>query len=386
MLLFEHEGKAFLREYDISTPRGAVVGGVGEVGAALAVVPLPAMVKAQVLAGGRGKAGGILAARTAGDVERQVGALGASRVKGLPVERVLVEEQVTAAREWYAAMTLDGEHILALLSRRGGMDVEAFFRDQRDAFEVIPVEPLFGLAEYQVRNALDRLGVEAGRWPPFCALLTRLARMFRDLDATLVEINPLAEMDDGTLVALDARVEVDEGAFFRQPRLRAIHEGRPPGSDLLGRMRALEIQFVPLGGAVGLVSSGAGAGVTIMDWVAREGSRVAGFMDLDYAIIGGRTEEALRLAIAHLDGEPSVRSLLVNFTTCGLRLDLIAATLVKVLDELGGGQRKPLFIHLAGNRGPAAQVLVRQAGYRICETLGEAVRGASRAAAGDGRP
>lgn len=219
-------------------------------------------------------------------------------------------------------------------------------------------------------------------WPPLCATTSRLVRMFRELDATLVEVNPLAEIGDGTLVALDARVRVDEGAFFRQPRLRALQAARRVESSIIDQMRALEIQFVPLGGAVGVVSSGAGAGVAILDWIEREGSRAAGFMDLDYAFLAGKTGDALRLAIRYLNGEATVRSLLVNVTTCGLRLDLIAQTLVEVLDELRGELGKPLFIHLQGNRSCAAQAVVRGAGYPLYETLGEAVRGASRASVG----
>ena len=382
MLLFEHEGKAFLREYGIATPRGVLVRPGTDVEGAWADVSLPVMVKAQVLTGGRGKAGGIRMAGTASDARAHASALDGSTVHGMPVEGVLVEECVDVRQEFYVAVTFDGEAMIVLLSTHGGVDVERFFLDARESFATICVDPLFGISEYQVRKALHRLGVGTRVWPQLGALTSRLVRMFRELDATLVEINPLAELGDGTLMALDARVQVDDGALFRQPRLRAMQAARRRESSIGEQMRALEIQFVPLGGAVGVVSSGAGAGVAIMDWIEREGSRAAGFMDLDYAFMGGKTEEALRLALGYLNRQTAVRSLLVNFTTCGLRLDLIAAALVKVLDELRPELGKPLFIHLQGNRSCVAQAVVREAGYPLYETLGDAVRGASRVAAG----
>lgn len=385
MLLFECEGKEILRDYGIPTPRGVVVGSLEAVPDALASLTPPVMIKAQVLAGGRGKAGGIASGETSADVPRLIGKLLGSSLKGHRVERVLLEEQVQLKGEYYAGVTLEGEGIIVLLGVRGGVDVEASFAMDRGSVEVIRVDPLFGIHEYQVRAALEHLGISAEIWFPFGQIVTQMVRIFREVDATLVEINPLAEAADGKLVALDARVEVDDGALFRQPRLREIQSGRGVESGVMQQLQALEIQYVPMGGEVGLVSSGAGAGVTILDWIDLEGGRPDGFMDLDYAILGGKTEDGLRLALNFLGSKPQVRSILVNFTTCGIRVDLIAEALVKVLDGFGDALRKPVFIHIQGNRGATAHALIRQAGYHLCETLGQAVREACRAAAGDKR-
>jgi succinyl-CoA synthetase beta subunit len=143
-------------------------------------------------------------------------------------------------------------------------------------------------------------------------------------------------------------------------------------------MQALDVQYVPIGGSIGLVSSGAGVGTTLMDWVAREGCRLHSFVDLDYAIIGGQTEGGMALVLDTLMDDPSVKAIIVNFTTCGLRLDMIARSLVKVLDARRPRLEVPLFVHLQGNRAPIGQKIVREAGYEVVDRLGNAVRKATR--------
>lgn len=384
MLLFEFEGKALLREHGIAVPRGDVVTRAADVPAALAQIPPPLMVKAQVLSGGRGKAGGVRSADTVTEVEEAAGRLLGSTLKGHRIERLLLEERVPIKSEYYAAVTVDGHDVLVLLGAQGGVDIEAFFAQEASTIQVVPVDPLYGVQAYQVRRALERLGVRPELWTPFAAFVINLNAAFRAADATLVEVNPVAEAPDGRLVALDARIEVDEGAFFRQPRFRAIQAERVPDSPVLRTMRELEIQYVPFGGNVGLLSSGAGAGVTILDWIDDEGEKPAAFMDIDYAILSDKTEAAMRTALTLFCEDPRVRSIVVNVTSCGVRVDGIAATLVKVLRDMGDAVSKPCFIHIQGNRAAEAHTVIRRAGYRLCERLGEAVREACRAAR-DGR-
>lgn len=379
MLLYEHEGKALFREYGIPTPDFAVARDGADLEAILSGVRPPVMVKAQVLAGGRGKAGGIVAAGSVEAARDAAARFLGSTIKGLGVESVLIEPQVGIERELYLAATFDAEEMLLLVGGHGGMDVESYFTDP-SGVQAVRIDPRYGPSEYQVRNALDRLGVAPALWSGLARIALDLFRLFRACDARLAEINPLAVTGDGGLVALDARVEVDDGALFRQPRLAEIQRARGHGDGFETRLKELQVQYVPLGGSVGLVSQGAGAGVAIMDWVELEGSRVAAFVDMDYAILSGQIEEALRFVLGHLVETPSVRSLLVNFTTCGVRVDLVAEALAKVLGELRGRRRQPVFIHLGGNREAAAHALMQGAGHELCATLGEAVRGACRAA------
>lgn len=379
MLLLEHEGKDIFREYGIATPRGVVLERSNP--DALHSAPLPAVAKAQVPTGGRGKAGAILTASTAPELAAAVKKLFGAEVRGFPVERVLVEEQKQARREYYLAIIFDGEEQLLLIGARGGVDVELFYGAGRQEFATVVIDPVYGLPEFRVREALASLSIDQALRSKFIDVATRLARIFRAVDATLVEINPLAEMSDGSLVALDAKVIVDDGALFRQPRF-AGRKNIEAADSVARRMRELEIQYFPLGGSVGLIGSGAGAGVTIMDWVAHEGGKLAAFVDLDYAVLSGRTEDGLRTVLEHYQTTPSVRSIIVNFTACGVRVDLIAESLVKVLREANGAVRKPMSMHFQGNRSGTARTILREAGYVPYENLGDAVRAATAAARG----
>jgi succinyl-CoA synthetase beta subunit len=380
VLLFEHEGKAVLREHGILTPQGMLAESEADVAAAARALSAPFMVKSQVLAGGRGKAGGIRSATDASELHREAGAMLGSTVRELPVRALLIEERVTIQEERYMALLLDGEQMLLVLGRRGGVEVEELFAGTRDGFEVVKIDPAFGLSAHQVRASLEELGIAPQWWASYCEIAERLARLFRQCDATLAEINPLAELGDGKLIAVDARIIIDDGALFRQAKFASIAKSRTPPDGLAARMLALEIQYVPIGGPIGLISSGAGVGTTVMDWVAREGSSLNAFVDLDYAIMSGHTEAGIALVLDTLISDPAIKAIIVNFTTCGLRLDEIARALVKALDAQRSRIAVPIFVHLQGNRAPLGHALVREAGYEVVDKLGDAVRKAVRIA------
>jgi len=363
MLLLEYEGKELLREYGVPTPRSTLLEKASFAGTDSPSPSFPAVVKAQVPTGGRGKAGGIVAVSSTQEFRAAVSRLFAAEIKGFPVERVLVEEQKAALHEYYLAIIFDGEDQLLLIGARGGVDVESYYGSGRKEFATVMLDPVYGLQEFRLREALAELSISRNLWSRFNDVAYRLVRMFRAYDATLAEINPLAELDDDTLIALDARVVIDDGALFRQPRFagRVAVEA----NDAVAR----------------LIGSGAGCGITIMDWVAHEGSKLAAFVDLDYAVLSGQTESGLRLVLEHFMADSSVRSIIVNFTACGVRVDLIAQALAKVLKEKDRSL-KPMFAHFQGNRSVAARDIMREAGYPPFERLGDAVRSAAAVARG----
>ena len=375
MLLLEYEGKEILREYGIPTPSGVVVA-KDAISSSQPSLCFPAVLKAQVPTGGRGRAGGIVVAPTMEAFQTASCALFAARIKGLPVERILVEDQKTTRHEYYLAVMFDGEEQVLLIGAQGGVDVESYYGSGRESFATVLIDPVYGLPEFRVRDALRELSIKPSLWGPFTDMAARLARLFRGCDATLAEINPVAELESGELVALDARIVIDDGALFRQPRF-AGRKAIEAADDVVRRMEALQIQYVPLGGSVGLIGSGAGCGVTIMDWVARGGGRLAAFVDLDYAVLSGQTEAGLRLVLEHFLGDAGVRSIIVNFTACGVRVDLIAESLAKVLDGVDRSRLKPMYVHFEGNRRDVARETMRKAGFPPCERLGDAVRAAT---------
>lgn len=381
MLLLEHEGKEVLRKFGIATPTGVIIGPDDDTMSALQGLNGPYMVKAQILAGGRGKAGGILSADTRATAKMAASRLFGATIKGHNARSLLIEEKVPIRNERYLAILLNGEQIVCLIGRFGGADVENFFAGDKGDFHEIKIDPVYGLGGYQLRAALECLGIAPGLWPAFSNVAGKLYEIFRTCEATLVEINPIGELADGSLIALDARIVIDDGALYRQPRFASIDKKRSFDDPLLQRMKELEIQYVPIGGSIGLVSSGAGVGVTIMDWVAREGGRVAAFVDLDYAILSGRTKPGLELVLHHFLDSTDIRAIIVNFTTCGIRLDLIAEALLAVLRERGPERlNKPLYLHLQGNRAAIAHRMLRDAGFPVCDALGDAVRRAAAVA------
>ena len=375
MMLLEHEGKALLGEYDIPIPKGVVVA-QGELPPPN--LSGPVMIKAQVPIGERGKAGGIRSVDRIADLPSVLASLFQTPIGEHKVEVVLIEEKIAFRHERYLAILIDGEDVLLVIGRTGGIEVEQLAVHDRRNFTTVTIDVSYGLGEYQVRTALEDLGIPAGLWPGYVKVATHLARLLRECDATLAEINPLAEREDGSLIALDARINVDAGAFFRQPRFAEIEKRRISSDNRAEQMKKLEIQYVPMGGSVGLLSSGAGVGVTIMDWVALEGESIASFVDIDYAIMSGNTEPAIRLVLDVLEADPNVRAIIVNFTSCGLRLDLIAEMLRDVL--AGRALGKPIALHIQGNRAEAAHRMLREAGFAVIDKLGDAVRYAVRAA------
>src|SRR5262249_8840409 len=217
----------------------------------------PAILKAQVPTGGRGRAGGIVVASTAQAFETASRALFATRIKGFPVEHILVEDQKTIWHEYYLAVMFDGEDQVLLIGAQGGVDVESYYGSGRESFATVLLDPVYGLPEFQVRDALRKLSIKSSLGGPFTDMAARLARLFRASDATLAEINPVAELEGDELIALDVRIVIDDGALFRQPRF-AGRKAVESADDVVRRMEALQIQYVPLGGSVGLIGSGAG--------------------------------------------------------------------------------------------------------------------------------
>jgi succinyl-CoA synthetase beta subunit len=376
LLLLEHEGKAVLREYGIPTPKGAVVlSGREAPELSRGLVP-PLIAKVQVPAGARGKAGGIRSILSDDDLETNVRALLETAIRGHTPVSVLVEEKVAIARERYLGIMLHGAETRLLIGRQGGVDVEGLVDQDRSSIAVVPVRHGQRPDEDKVIDALLRLDIAANLHPTYIDIVMRLAALFIERDAVLAEINPLAELTDGTLRALDARIAIDGASLFRQPQFNAIAAARAPADPRYRRMRELEVQYVPIGGSIGLVSSGAGLGVTLMDWVVEEGQRLAAFVDLDYSIMSGKAEPAMRLVFDLFDSDPQVRSIIVNFTSCGLRLDAIANELVKVMKARPAGA-KPTRVHLQGNRAAEAHRLLRAAQLDLVETLGDTVRQAA---------
>jgi succinyl-CoA synthetase beta subunit len=348
----EHVAKAkVLTPAGIAVPRGVLCATPAEARAAAEALGACA-VKAQVATGKRGKAGGISLAATPDEAERAAAAILGMRIGDHRVERLLVEEQVAIAREFYAAVLHDvgARRPLVLFSTEGGMDIEEVAEAKPAAIRRHLMDPRETATPEDFAPMLAGLGVDAHA-PQIADVFARLYRAFGETDAELIEINPLALLADGRAVALDCKYVLDDAAAYRQEQLAKL--GSPGVMTALERRgAALGLKFIELDGNVGVLANGAGLTMTTMDVIRHLGGRPANFLE-----IGGeaytRSEAALELVLSN----PGVKALVVNFCGAFARTDVMAEGVVKAWAKLK--PKQPVFFSIHGTGEEEAVALVR---------------------------
>ncbi|TXM94770.1 ATP-grasp domain-containing protein [Methylobacterium sp. WL116] len=374
MNFLEHVAKArVLAPAGIPIPRGIHCVTAEDAAAAAAELG-PCMVKAQVPTGKRGKAGGIRAAMTPDEAREVAGAILGMTIDGHRVESVLLEERAAIAREFYAALLTDTESRtpLVLFSTEGGMDIEEVAATRPDALRRHRVNLDRGFDGEAARALLDGLDLGPAR-EQIEAILPALYRIGGTVDAELIEINPLALLEDGRVVALDCKLTLDDSAAFRNADLTA--EASPePMSPLEREGAELGLKFIQLDGDVGVLANGAGLTMTTMDVISHCGGRPANFLE-----IGGeaytKSEAALRLVLAN----PGVKSLVVNFCGAFARTDVMAEGVVTAWKRLA--PEVPVFFSIHGTGEDEAVRLVRDGlGVEPYDLMEDAVQAAVEAA------
>jgi succinyl-CoA synthetase beta subunit len=374
MNLAEHAAKPLLAAAGIAVPDGEVV--ADPAAAARAVARLGAcMVKAQVGAGRRGKAGGIRPATTPAAAEAAANAILAMTIGGEPVERLLVERRIAIARELYAAVLTDAESKgpLLLAAAEGGMEIEELAARSPDTLLRIPVDIRHGITAEEIGPQLAPLGLDA-LTDVLAVALARLYTVYATSDAELVEINPLALSADGALVALDCKLVVDDAAAARQPRLAAL---AAPERRTALEERALHhgLRLIELDGDVGVLANGAGLTMTTMDAVRHYGGEPANFLE-----IGGEAYRLGKPALELVLANPKVKSLVVNFCGAFARTDVMTAGIVEAWQALEPAI--PVFFSIHGTGEDEAVALVRERlGLEPFEVMDDAVKAAVAAAA-----
>ncbi|MDA4116368.1 MAG: acetate--CoA ligase family protein [Thaumarchaeota archaeon] len=360
MRLFEYEGKALFSRYGIPVPRSKLARDESQALSALGEVGLPAVLKAQVLSGGRGNAGGVVLVRTRGDAEKEAGRLFALKVGGEPTRALLVEEASEHGEEMYVSITLNRgrREFVALASRSGGMEVES---RAEGAMVDVPV-PLEGLSDSAASELGARLGLSGKTSAEFRSILLKLERLCREEECELAEINPLAVHADGSLIALDSKVVLDDNALFRHPEFSQL----PPEDPLEGEAARFGFAFVRLDGRVAVVGNGAGLVLSTLDLVADAGGKAACFLDLGGGAQRDRVEAALRL----VRGLPSARAVLVNIFGGITRTTDVAEGLIDVVSER---PMVPVFARISGAEEAEARALLSGSGVPVYATAQEAV-------------
>src|SRR5579862_2022615 len=368
MNLHEYQAKQLLASYGVPVPEGRVASSAEEAAAAAEALGGKLwVVKAQVHAGGRGKAGGVKLARDLEQVRAAAaGMLGQRLVtkqtgaEGLPIERVYVESGSEIARELYLSLTLNRERgrIAIVASAAGGMDIETVAHDTPEKILSATVHPAAGLQPYQCRQLGFALGLKAKQLDQFQSLVTALYRLYIERDASLIEINPLIVTKSGDLVALDCKLDIEANALFRQKDMAAL---RDPGQEDPMEQRASEheLNYVSLDGNIACMVNGAGLAMATMDLIKLHGGAPANFLDVG----GGATAERVTAAFELILSNPRVRAVLVNIFGGIVRCDLIAEGVIKAVKRVG--VRVPVVARPEGTNAEAARAMLASSGLRI---------------------
>jgi succinyl-CoA synthetase beta subunit len=372
MLLNENEGKALLREFGIPTPAGCRVETTPEFETALSQLGFPVVLKAQIAAGARGKNGGILFASSAGEAREHFGALLGREINGLLVSAILVEQKLDIRKERYIGYIIHDNLITLMVGRDGGVDIEQSAAEDPSSVLLIPIERDIEAAKDDIEAGLRRFQVSPKFFEAYLQLCRNLFAAFVAGDCTMAEINPVAELGDGRLVAVDARIDIDPQALSRQARFG--ESGEPEASDgKAGSYRAPALHRLHNGGPIGLIGMGGALGLTMIDWLASARAPVSAIVDIDDAIGAGRTKEAVGALLEEIEAIPGTRAILINLISCGYEIDGIAADIVATISQRKGRAKLPLILHFKGNKAPAADRIIHEAGFENCVSLKRAV-------------
>ena len=364
MNLHEYQAKAVLREYGIPTPRGVVVSQAAQCASAAAELGGAAWVaKAQIHAGGRGKAGGVRLVRCVDELDAVAGQLLGSRLTtyqnapdGQPVNQLLIEETLAIARELYLSITVDraAERIGFVASAAGGMDIEEVARTEPDKILKEWVNPVTGFMDYQGRNLAFGLGLEGEQIGAFVKLAKTLYRVFLDKDLALLEINPLIVTSDGTLLPLDCKMGVEDNALYRQKALAQIADDTqidPKEAEA----HAHEVNYIALNGNIGCMVNGAGLAMATMDLIKLSGGMPANFLDVG----GGATAATVAQAFKIILADPNVKAVLINIFGGIMRCDVIAQGVIDAVKEVG--VTIPVVVRLEGTNVELGRKMLAEA-------------------------
>lgn len=383
MDIHEYQAKELLAGFGVPVPRGSVAYSADQaVYAATEIGGWHWAVKAQIHAGGRGKAGGVKLCRTYQDVAAAAKALlGATLVThqtgaaGKVVHRVYVEAAEPFVRELYLGFVLDrkAERIRVIASAEGGMEIEDIARDKPESLLQIEVEPAVGLQPFQAREIAFGLGLNLKQVSQAVQTILGCYRAFRDLDATMVEINPLVITKDDRVVALDAKMSFDDNALFRRRQIvemRDVQEEDP--REALANQHGLN--YVGLAGDIGCIINGAGLAMATMDMIKYAGGEPANFLDVG----GGASPERVQTAFNLVLSDKNVKAILVNIFAGINRCDWVAQGVV----QAARGLQVPLIVRLAGTNVEAGQKIIAESGLPIitADSLAEAAQKAVWAA------
>lgn len=373
MNLHEYQAKTLLQKYNVPVPRGQVVSIAKDVASVISEIANDAwVVKAQVHAGGRGKAGGVKVVKSVSEAQSVASSLlGKTLVTyqnapdGQPVNQVLVEETLPIARELYLSMLVDRslERVVVVASSAGGMDIEEIAQTSPEKILQEVCDPLSGLVDYQARNLAFKLDLIGDQVAAFSRLLKNLYRLFKENDLALLEINPLVVTTDGKLFALDCKMSLDDNALYRQKSLAEQRDWSQEDSKEADAHHA-GINYIALNGNIGCMVNGAGLAMATMDLIKLHGGAPANFLDVG----GGATAETVTKAFKIILADNNVKAILVNIFGGIMRCDIIAEGIITAVRDVG--MQIPVIVRLEGTNVELGKQMLQTSGLNIISADG----------------
>lgn len=377
MNLQEYQTKSIFARYDILTPKGKTAASGAEAKQIAEELGGRVVVKAQVLTTGRGKAGGIRLAKNAKETEEAATKILGILINGLPVYKVLVDEAVNIQKELYLAILTDRNSSQPILVATG----DAGINSNQTAKEIdrllvkMAINPLFGIHEFQAREMALAIDLPAEYWKSFIRICLALWKIYRDQDATMVEINPLVITDGKKLIALDCKISIDDNALFRHPELSEIRDNDFEEPSEI-EARKYQFSYIRLNGEIGCMVNGAGLAMTTMDMVHLFGGRPANFLDIG----GGASSEQVSVAFKIILSDPQVKAILVNIFGGITRCDEVARGIIDAITEVKPSV--PIIVRLVGTHAEEGAALMASANLITADTLEQAAQKAILAAKG----
>jgi succinyl-CoA synthetase beta subunit len=367
--LYEYEAKNTLTQYGIPVPQGALVTNANRTMEAAAKLKPPFAVKSQVLVAGRGKAGGILFADSAEEAEKAAEKLLKTAIKGIPVKKVLIEEKLPVKKELYFGVTIDrfARSYVAIASATGGMEIETTATKTPQAVLKTLINLQHGFRSFHARQIASKLGYSGAQLVELARIFERLYQAGMDYDAELIEINPLAETDEGSFVALDARIIMDDNALFRHQeyKKRLMEEERDRISQETEAMRK-DLAYVKLEGNIGVIGNGAGLVMATLDMIRYYGGKPANFLDVGGGALAERIAAALHIVLS----DANVKALFVNILGGITRCEDVACGIIEATKK--DATTKPIVVRLVGTNEEEGKRILAEAGIHVLGSMEKA--------------
>jgi succinyl-CoA synthetase beta subunit len=369
MKIHEYQAKEIFSRYLIPVTNEVVCYTVKEAVAAAAKLGLPVVVKAQVLAGGRGKAGGVKLARTTEEVPEIAGKILGMDIKGYTVEKILIAQGVKFSSEFYVGLTIDrnSKSVIFMASSEGGVEIEEVAKDNPEAIHKFIIDPDLGMTPFLARKIAFALFTDINLVKQGADLFQKLYRIFMDTDSSLVEINPLVITEDGKLLALDGKMNFDDNALFRQSAIEALNE---PTEDELKEIDAKEkgLTYIRLDGSIGCMVNGAGLAMATMDLIKYFGGEPANFLDIGGSSNPQKVIDAMNLILS----DKNVKVVMINIFGGITRCDDVARGLIIALEKIKVDV--PIVVRLSGTNSKEGLEILKQANLPIVETMSQAAQ------------